>query len=228
MFSTSGLDIFSNRIPIDIVKEHLLTFPHNLPSYLKKIPQQFGEGPHGATVKKCSGMINIFKRTILFTSPFDIEIIFKPDGSWKAFVGSSDLGDNTITQHDNRQLLSHIDTKYKVLLKLSFEINMKCKYPIYVHAPWWHFTGFDTIPGVINCKDPLGLNVFLPVEKKTMRIFIKQHTPLYYLNVETHKKVKLNFKKEKIDTKNYKGLDYVFSSLPFRLLKNKFFKKNEL
>ena len=90
--------IKTNQIPVKILKQFLLTFPHNIPKYFKDIPSNFFDNKNRQirsrkTVKTCSGFINLFKRSILFTSPYDIELFFEGK-EIRGSVGSSDWNKN--------------------------------------------------------------------------------------------------------------------------------------
>ena len=84
---------------------------------------------------------------------------------------------------------------------------------------------FDVVPGILNAKTPMELNVFLAVRNDQQVINIKQNTPLCIIHTESNKKNNLIFKNEKINTKIYNGFEYKFSTLKDRLLKNKFNKE---
>ena len=70
---------------------------------------------------------------------------------------------------------SHVKKKkpqdYKLLLKFHFEIIIQCDYPVYLTNPWWHFRPYETVPGYLNCKDPVELNFFVPI-KKDLKVLI--------------------------------------------------------
>ena len=50
---------------------------------------------------------------------------------------------------------------------------------------------FEIIPGLINCKEPLDLNIFIPIKKGQNHLYIPQNTPLCYINFETDKQMSL-------------------------------------
>jgi hypothetical protein len=86
--------------------------------------------------------------------------------------------------------------------------------------PWWHMNDFETIPGVVNCKDPTELNVFIPVKKDVNKVYIPQGTPLCYITFDTDKEISLKYTDEKYNHENYNGLFYKFSNLKTKLLTN--------
>ena len=222
----SSINIYSNRIPIDRVKKSFFIFPKNLPPYLSSIPHVIDPKiPISKTVRSCPGMINLFKNTILFTSPFDIHVNFEDDGSWNSFVGSGGIGNNTVNAHDNAQLLKWVDSPYKLLLKFHFEIIIQCDYAVYLTNPWWHFKPYETIPGYLNCKEPVELNFFVPIRKDLKVLKINYGDPLMYINVEHKSKLSIKFKKKKISY--WSELQYRFSTLKDKLFKNKFDDKND-
>jgi hypothetical protein len=227
MFFIKKLNIFSKRIPIDILESFFITHPKNLPIYFKKIPKQcpFSNWRGANTVKTCSGLINYFKRSIVFNSPYDIQIKIENNEVFSKF-GNGIFNDpfyDNLKVHPNNELLDYVDQdKYEVIIKLLFGIHLKCDVPIIVNNPWWYFNEFEVVPGVLNAKKPLELNLFIPVKKGVKEIFIKQHTPLCALNLETEKKIKLNFLKENSNYLFYNTRNYVFTSLKDKILNNKY------
>ena len=217
------MEIRSNKIPLNIVKNHFLTYPKNLPSYFKDIPNLFNsKNPLSKTPKSCSGILNLYARSVVFTNPFDIQINFEDD-KWEAFVGAGDLGQNTVSDVPYEQFFKYKDNgKYKAILKFNFGINVQSKYPIYLNNPWWNLNNFEIVPGVLNCKNPLELNFFMPIEKNVETLNIKQGTPLYLISSETTSKLKINFTKKPFNSNCINGLQYRFSTLKDMFLGKKF------
>ena len=79
---------------------------------------------------------------------------------------------------------------------------------------------FEVIPGLINCKEPLDLNIFIPIKKGQNHLFIPQHTPLCYISFETERQLDLIFSNKKYKYSDYQGLFYRFTNLKDKLLKN--------
>ena len=169
------MEIRSNKIPLEILKNYFLTYPKNVPSYLKHMPKQFNrKDPGTRTVKTCSGLLNLYMRSVVFTSPFDIQVNFE-NNKWQAFVGKGGLGDNTVSD-----------------------------------------------AGVLNCKTPLELNFFIPVEKNVEILSIPQGTPLMLISSEVDSAIKLKFNDKPFDDTLINGLHYRFSTLKDMLLGRKY------
>ena len=217
------MEIRSNKIPLEILKNYFLTYPKNVPSYLKHMPKQFNRKVPGTrTVKTCSGLLNLYMRSVVFTSPFDIQVNFE-NNKWQAFVGKGGLGDNTVSDVPYSQFLKHKDeNKYKILLKFTFGITVQSKYPIHLNNPWWSLNSFETVPGVLNCKTPLELNFFIPVEKNVEILSIPQGTPLMLISSEVDSAIKLKFNDKPFDDTLINGLHYRFSTLKDMLLGRKY------
>ena len=66
MFKKKKLIIKSNTIPIDILKNHLLSFPHNIPKYFKDIPKSFLE----AALVLSTFLREVFYLLVLMTSNY--------------------------------------------------------------------------------------------------------------------------------------------------------------
>ena len=122
--------------------------------------------------------------------------------------------------HSQNQFLKYVDRdKYRVITKLIFGIFLKCKNPILVTNPWWSMNDFEIIPGILNAKTPLELNLFLPFKKNQSKMVIKQGTPLSMLHFESQKDIKLIFKEERINPRDYNGFEYLKSNFKNMLLK---------
>lgn len=235
MFFKKKLLIYSNRIPPDILKKFIVTFPFNMPQYFKKIPRTCPVSkiisPGNGTIKTCSGFINYFKKCVIFKAPYDILIKIEDQTNGERRVFSY-FGNGSYNQHgfanfvgmQNNSFLNYVDqSKYDLIFKLSFGIFIKSNVSILVSNPWWSFNNFEIIPGILNGKNTIDLNLFMPLAKDTKEIFIKRGQDLCVLNLETSKKVKLIFKKETHDKKDvFNSSEYNFSNLKNMLLDNKF------
>ena len=227
MFFKNKIEISSNDIPINLVKDYILTYPKNLPIYFKNIPRSCPFG-NMRNIKSCSGFINYYTRSIAFNSPCDISIkIDKDNSQFIARFGDGFLNnDKRLEVHNDNQFLKFLpNKKYFKIIKLRFDIFIKTDIPLIISNPWWSMNDFDVVPGILNAKTPVELNVFLAVRNDQQVINIKQNTPLCIIHTESNKKNNLIFKNEKINTKIYNGFEYKFSTLKDRLLKNKFNKE---
>lgn len=216
------LEIYSNNIPIEFLKNFVKVFPNNLPNYFKNIPKKcpFSRFRADNTLKTCSGIINYYKKAIVFLSPFDIEFVIEND---QVFVKFGNSNFNGIQFHSNDQFLDYVQNKkYLCISKLIFGIFLKSDVPLLITNPTWALNDFDILPGIINAKKPLELNIFLPIKKEDKNIFIKQNTPLCVIHMETEKNVNIVFNKNKYNSSSENGLNYIFSSLKDRLLKSKY------
>ena len=215
--------IKTNEIPIDILKKHLVSFPYNMPKYFKDIPSTLIDNlkrkiRSKRTIKSCSGFINLFKRSIVFTSPFDMEL-FKEHGKIRGTVGEHDLS-KYFNYHADYQFIEYAKSDYTHILKLCLNFNIQCDKTLIISNPWWHMNKFEIVPGLINCKEPLDLNIFIAIKRDQNHIYIPQNTPLCYINFETEEQLKLVFKDKNYKYSDYQGLYYRFSNLKDRLLNN--------
>jgi len=223
MFFKNKIEMYSNRVPMSFLKDFMCTYPQNLPSYFKNIPKVslFKVGRH-FNIRTCSGFINFFKRSIVFKSPFDIRIELRNNQLFCEFGSGSYSNENNLGVHSSEQFLKYVDTnKYAMITKLTLGIFIKCKYPVLLTNPWWSMNDFETIPGILNCKNPVELNLFLPIKTNQSVITIKQGTPLCMLHFESEKDIKLVLKKEKINPRDYNGLEYLKTNLKNMVLKRK-------
>tara|TARA_R110000737_G_scaffold351534_1_gene394075 strand:- start:23 stop:697 length:675 start_codon:yes stop_codon:yes gene_type:complete len=223
MFFKNKIEIYSNRIPVSFLKDFICTYPKNLPSYFKNIPKTYPfKVGRNFNIRTCSGFLNFFKRSIVLKSPFDISLEIKDKQIFCEFGSGSYSNENNLDVHNSEQFLKYVDqNKYEIITKFIFGVFIKCKFPVLVTNPWWSMNDFEIIPGILNCKKPTELNLFLPIKKNQSRITIKQGTPLCMLHFECEKDLKLVFKQEKINPKNYNGLEYLKTNLKNMVLKNK-------
>ena len=111
--------IQTNEMPVEVLKNFLLTFPQNLPKYFKDIPVNFFDEQKRQirskkTVKSCSGFINLFKRCIVFTSPYDIEL-FIENKEIRGSVGGHDWK-RYLHHHADWQFIDYVKSDYAFIL----------------------------------------------------------------------------------------------------------------
>ena len=213
----------TNEIPVDVLKNFLLTFPHNLPKYFKDIPANFFDEQKRPlrskkTVKSCSGFINLFKRCIVFTSPYDIEL-FIENKEIRGSVGGHDWK-RYLHHHADWQFIDYVKSDYAFILKFVPLFSIRSPYNLIITNPWWHMNSFETVPGIVNCKEPLDLNLFIPIKKNQTHLFIPQGSPLAYINFETDEQLNLVYKNKNYKYSDWMGLHYTFSNLKNKLVNN--------
>ena len=225
-FSTQLFTVQSNLIPVKILKNYFSIYPQNLPNYFNKIPlslSHFYLRDH--TVRTCSGLINYYNSSITFKSPCDIEII-NEDGKLNSFFGKGDLNDGKrFSVHPNEQFFDYVNQeKYLCICKITLDIFIQCNSPVLINSSLWDFKNYDIFNGIINAKDPINLNFFIPFPKNQKRIFIRQNEPLFNIFFLTEKKIKINFLEEKHNPLEYNNFHYVFNSLKKYLFPKKIIK----
>lgn len=224
-FKKNKIKIWSNLIPLHIVKEFFKIFPNNLPNYFKNIPLKLSENKSDShTIKSCSGFLNYFLRSMVFYSPCDIEIRYDDKQAYAKF-GKGDLNDSKrFTVHSAEQFLKHApQNKYVGICKINLDIFIKAPRPIIVNECWWHFNDFTILPGIINTETyPMHLNLFIGLLKEKDYIFIPQNTPLCHLFMEDESKISIDFQKEKFNKLNYNNFNYLFNFLKKTILKTKY------
>lgn len=212
MFS-NRLRVGSNLIDSNILKESFVIYPKNIPKYFPNIPKKIDISFRRKSLRSCSGFINYFRNMVCFLSPCDFEIIYDQNGVKESHFGRGILNDGKrLSIHSNDQFLKYVNQdKYYAIVKLMFDIRINCSSPIIINNPWWNFSDFETVPGIINAsKDYQELNLFLPLPKDKNHIFVKKGTPLCYMLFETDKKIKLKFVKK---WKDFQWVDYYFSTI---------------
>lgn len=183
------------------VESYIKRFPANMPSYMKIMPSfffhkglaKFIKG--NSTARTCSGMINLFKRSFVYCSPWDIQILFEGDQIVSANFGAhEDLNRNVLhSLHDNHQLLDYVpNNPYKAIIKIMPNIGIKTNVSYIISHPWWHFTNIETVPGIAPPASN-DLNFFIPIRKNQDELLIKQGTPMFTATFLTEKKVDFKF-----------------------------------
>ncbi len=199
-----------------IIKDMFKVIPKNYPPYFGAIPKTMfnpftGHArPDQKTIKSCSGFINLYKRSILVSSPFDIYLEFDENKIITEEIGKT--GWKITTQQNNAQLLNYANSKnYKFLIKLELPIYLKSDASIVMLDSFYHFNKYEIIPGIINKKYESIISFFMPVKKRQTELYIKQGDPLFLIVPMCEDKIKLKIKKNNnIPTQN---TTLTFSSL---------------
>ena len=206
------------RDPFDhkVIKDMFKVIPKNYPPYFSAIPRTMfnpftGHArPDQKTIKSCSGFINLYKRSILVSSPFDIYLEFDENRVITEEVGKT--GWKITTQQNNAQLLNYANSKnYKFFIKLELPIFLKSDASIVILNSFYHFNKYEIIPGIINKKYKSIISFFMPIRKRQTELYIKQGDPLFLIVPMCEDKIKLKIKKNNnVSTQN---TTLTFSSL---------------
>jgi len=183
------------------IKNYFSFFPKNLPSYFNVIPKNIFNTKLNSflknqkTIKTCPGFINFHKRSILFSSPFDIQLIFDEEKIIYASVGTNNrVIDSIIFPHTQDQFLTYMpSSKYKLIIKIDFHINILSNVSILLHNPWYHINSLNIPPGILPNNWDNRLNIFIAIPKDQKELIIKQGDPLFMMTPTTEKKIKLKF-----------------------------------
>jgi len=214
------LTILTRDISPEFLEEFILPFPQNLPAYFKRIPNRLYNLESQRTLKTCSGFLNFHKKSLLFTSPYDIEITENA-----IYVGNFETNHDIVLEHPstkfNAYLPPNADVFKTLIVNFGLFIDIK-KDQFMIHSPDWHFPEIDIVPGILAGTDMHQLNFFINIKKDKKHIVIKQHDPLFLLTPLTEKEYKLNIKKY-INTEHRRN--FVFSKLKEYIQKT-VFKKN--
>jgi len=205
-FFKEVLEIYSekNIFTVDEMKECFQHIPKNLPNYFKDIPKNiYSEKFNGYdmsknTIKSCAGIINLFKRSVVFCSPFDMQFGFK-DNKLYFNLGSFPVDANQfIDIHPPEQFLKYAPKSMRnnVRCVLRFKSNMyyKCTSHMFLSHPFWHFPQLVACPGVLTKNQELNLNIFFLISNKQENFIIRKGDPLAYITFLTDKSIKFKYK----------------------------------
>ena len=209
-------EILKKEDAVNMVKK----IPHNFPNYFKSIPKHLFDpilkkfNPTTGTIKSCPGFINLYKRSLLVTLPFDLYIEFDNNKILSQKAGQTNL--NVAYVHSNEQLLSYVNTKeYKFILKINLPFTIDSNVSLLMSPSCYHFNNFNVLSGIINSKYKRDINFFIPIKKNQNELYLKQGEALFLLTPLCENKIKLNFKQ-----KNHMYPNLTFSTLKQNILKN--------
>ena len=224
--------IYTEHWDKSIVDEYFTIFPKNLPTYYKTIPTKYFDPgiskflESHRTVKTRSGFMNLYKRSMLVSSPCDIEIVVDKDRRAMSFVGKYGNKHNFVHQHSIAQHAQYVPSSVNLdfTLKFTFGWYLDCKKEsVVIHSPSWHFPKFQVVPGIIGGHEEL--NFFMNVYKDQDHIIIKQNDPLFLVTPCTNKSFKFKIKnRKKAEFERRKG-DLVFTNFK-KFVKESVFKKD--
>lgn len=217
------MDFLENKDAEDMVQK----IPNNFPKYFYSIPKTMFNPvkkkfiPYARTIKTCSGFINLYKRSLLLTSPFDMYVEFNNNEIIDQKIGQN-IPDYFINLclhiHPGQQFLDYVpnNKKYKFILKITLPFLIDGNVSIKISKSDYHFNNFDVLPGIISNKYKEKMHIFIPIEKERNEFYIKKGDPLCLMTPLCETKIKLKFKKLKENEKSY----LTFSSLKNFSLKN--------
>ena len=193
------IEFYSPEYTPEELKKYILKFPYNLPAYFKAIPKnsfslEFKKFlPGNKTIKTCPGFINLYRRSLLFTSPWDLHFLFDDEGiiSYQnGAVGGQYTRGPSVEVHPNEQFLNYVpSTKYKFILKIIYRIYCDTNTSIMIHNNFYNFDDVLTPTGFFHPKSS-EINYFILIPKEQTELFIKEGqslallTPLYHKNID--------------------------------------------
>lgn len=211
------MDILDKNDAKDIFK----IIPNNYPKYFFSIPkEQFHPEkkkffPYARTIKTCPGFINLYKRSLLITSPFDIYIELDEDRIIESEAGQTQF--NVAKLHSNEQFLDYTpNNKYKFIMKINLPFYINTNVSLHISPSIYHFNNFNILPGIIPNNYEGQMNFFIPIKKERDELHIKKGDPLFLMTPLCEKTIQLKFEKLKQNKKNF----LEFSSLKKFSLKN--------
>ena len=203
-FFTKKIKIkYFNLLEKEDAKDMIKTIPNNFPRYFFSIPKtQFNPEkrkfiPYQRTIKTCSGFINLYKRSLLLTSPFDIYLEFNDNQIINQQVGQTNFECANI--HGGERFLNYVpnNKKFKFILKIELPFVIDSNISLMLSKSDYHFNDFDVLPGILSSKYKDTVGFFVPIEKEKNEFYIKKGDPLCLLTPLCENKIKLKFEKFK-------------------------------
>ena len=196
--------------------------PNNFPKYFLSIPKtMFDAGtkkfiPYARTIKTCPGFINLYKRSLLFTSPFDIYIQLDDNKIIDAKAGRTNF--QVAELHHGQQFLDYVpnNKKYKFIIKINLPFLIDTNVSISMSESIYHFNEFNVLPGIIPSSFKGYMNFIVPIEKEKNELYIKKGDPLFLFTPLCETEISLRFKKVEKDDRAH----LTFSTLKKYILEN--------
>lgn len=184
------------------LKECFLTVPKNYPPYFNNIPkhifdEHLNSNIHAQkTLKSCSGFLNLFRRSFVFTCPFDIHLLFDGDGNvtYSSVGISGDKSTLFYEVHPNFQFLNHVPNhNLQMVLKIRTRMFINSDTPLLIHKNFWSFNNIEVIPGIITDSYTDDLSFFIPIYKNQKELLINKGTMLFFITPLSVKKHSISY-----------------------------------
>lgn len=174
---------------------------HYIPEWWKKTPKEISSdahtnGPYGRTIKKCPGLINYYKKSIVIPLWTDLKLIL--------YAKNEDASFEWITSHTEFTCDNHSQDQFKGFARQDGQ-NLKILSPWYVRCresvqfvtsqPTWSqrdtIFNLHLLPGVLDFKTQSSTNMNYFFERKDNRveINIEPLTPMMMLHPMTDRNV---------------------------------------
>ncbi len=196
-----------------------------IPEWYKNIPNY--DYPKNKTVQTCPSFLDIFKEGYVITTPVDVVIEVKEDGSytWETNrIYDIDSAHNTggaefIQGHADMQMSQHLPSSAGIVKIL------KMQFPMYIMTPPGYSCrqipmtylfdkneDWESLYGVIKTDIINELNIQIAIKEYNKKILIPQHTPLcVYVPFERTDELELEVTKytEDEEAKKYFNKNYL-------------------
>lgn len=176
-----SVDAIKNLYPIDKTSNFYPQWWKTMaPTYTYQ--DQFGIELQAATMRHCSGLIDLYKRGVSIPLWTDLKVKTSSDGGWWCNFVS---GFGNAMAHDSRQLGGNLENLIHIKLNSPWLIREKtgCQFLYHGH-PWNNLSNLGDYfipPGIVNFKysNSTEINTFFP--KKDTVISIDAGTPMAHL-----------------------------------------------
>jgi len=204
---------YDDNLSLEDAKSIFKTVPHNFPGYFRTMHKNFFDPvvkkflPFTKTIKSCPGFVNLYKRSLLMTCPFDVYAVFKDNEIYKQKAGTN--LPEMLTIHDDPFVKYAGNHDYKFIVKLWLAVQVHSDVSFIVSDSLYHFNKRVVFPGIIDKDYKFYMSCFIPIKKDQDELYLKKGDPLLLLTPMCENKIKLSF--EKIQRTEY--TDTKFSSL---------------
>jgi hypothetical protein len=147
-----------------------------------EIPEAFGATKKQATIKRCDGILELFKTGFVLPLWSDMTVITTRDGNLAA-DSSAEL--NVIIEtHPRFEYGEEFDSYIHAKFVSPWFFREKTGASFYMTSAFWHQTqnwkNIIQTPGVLNFRDNIATNINTFLPKRDFKIYLKAGTPLVH------------------------------------------------
>jgi hypothetical protein len=169
-----------------------------MPSWWKNLPMEyFGTSPYGApypisTIKRCPGVIELYKRSLTMPLWADVALASREDGSW-AF--HSEWKGTVVESHPREQYGPAFNNHIHLKFNSPWMIREKTGVHFCYNTPMWHepdrWDQFFIAPGLIEFKYQRASHVNAFVGRTNRNMLLNAGDPLVQLIPMTEKTIEV-------------------------------------
>ena len=176
--------------------------------------EKFGIQHEAATIKRCDGIIGLYKHGICVPLWSDLIIETNKDGEFRYLYSSEE--NPAINTHFKNQFNEHFNNLVHIKIQSPWLIEEKTGVEFYFNQATWslldHSYHMNIVPAIINFKDQSSTHINLFMPKKENRIELSAGQPMLHIVPLSDKKIVLKNHLISEDEHKQKLLTYSYMS----------------